>query len=199
MHDALAKLPTLYGDGQIYVYKDSTDSTKEHAALVFGDVNGAEGALIRIHSECMTSEILGSVTCDCREQLHAALQQIADSGCGALLYLRQEGRGIGLAEKVKAYAVQQEQGLDTHDANIAIGADADEREYDVALSILSDLNPKSIRLLTNNPDKVAAVRNAGYQVDKAPLVPQVGDLAQEYREVKEHKFGHSSDKDSDKS
>lgn len=165
---------------------------EEHVALVMGDVgNAAAGeVLTRVHSSCFTGEVLGSQRCDCRAQLDAAMVEIAALGRGVIIYLVQEGRGIGLGNKLKAYALQ-DLGADTVEANIQLGFDADLRSYDVAAAMLRDLNVANVRLLTNNPDKVAGLRTAGVTVAGAKSI-WVGatEHSASYLEVKKHKLGH---------
>ncbi len=166
--DAAARLPTVFGDFAIYLYKD-TATGKEHLALVGGKSNTSEPVLVRIHSECMTGDMFGSTRCDCGHQLHHALREIAIHG-GVLVYLRQEGRGIGLLEKLKAYGLQ-DQGYDTVEANTMLGHAADAREYQIAAKILRSLDVKQIRLITNNPDKVAALEGQGIKVTERVAAP----------------------------
>ena len=146
------RIPTAHGEFTLHYYSNNLDN-KEHIAFVKGDVVNKQGILVRIHSECFTGDVLGSRRCDCGGQLDLALQLINEVGCGVLIYLRQEGRGIGLLKKLQAYNLQ-DQGLDTVDANIHLGHLADEREYDLAALILKDLNVSSVSLMTNNPNKI---------------------------------------------
>lgn len=161
---AMARLPTSHGDFDVRVYIEAIDG-KEHVALVRGDVFGKEDVLTRLHSECMTGDVFGSLRCDCREQLQRGLDVIANEGCGVLLYMRQEGRGIGLANKIRAYQLQ-EAGLDTVDANLALGFRDDERDYASSASMLRQLGVRSVRLLTNNPDKVRQLSSLGTKISE---------------------------------
>lgn len=157
-----ARIPTKYGDFQLCAYTNSEDD-KDHLALFVGDIENAENVLTRVHSECFTGDVLGSLRCDCGEQLDFAMQKIAEQGCGVIVYMRQEGRGIGLSKKIEAYNLQ-DAGHDTVDANILLGHLADEREYSLAALILKNLKVKSIRLLTNNPTKIEALKAEGIEV-----------------------------------
>jgi GTP cyclohydrolase II len=157
-------IPTQYGEFILHYYSNTLDE-KEHIALVKGDVAQQENIPVRIHSECFTGDVLGSRRCDCGEQLAMAMQMISEANAGVLLYLRQEGRGIGLLKKLQAYNLQ-DQGLDTVDANLKLGHLADEREYSVAALILESLQVKSIQLVTNNPKKITALEKLGIQVVK---------------------------------
>ena len=166
---AEADLPTTHGPFRLVVYREVTPGVpeskddpqaREHMAIVRGDVAGHSAVTTRVHSECWTSEVIGSLKCDCREQLNAALETVAGEGTGVIVYLRQEGRGIGLGNKIRAYALQNH-GADTVEANLALGFEADARTYDIAGAILADLGVKSVRLLTNNPLKVNGLRAAG--------------------------------------
>jgi GTP cyclohydrolase II len=196
---AEAEIPTAYGPFRLYVYRDASElssespAVEEHMAIVRGDVSGAANVLCRVHSECWTSEVLGSLKCDCREQLEAALERIAAEGAGVVVYLRQEGRGIGLGNKVRAYALQDE-GADTVEANLALGFEVDARRYDLAAGILTDLGVRSIRLLTNNPLKVNGLRAAGVAVTDR-IAHWVGENQHNaaYLAVKRRKMGHHPD------
>lgn len=157
-----ARLPTQEGEFELCLYTNDQDD-KEHLALMLGNLNDQTGVLVRVHSECFTGDVLGSKRCDCREQLHRSMRRIAENGSGILIYLRQEGRGIGLLDKLRAYNLQ-DKGFDTVDANLALGHHADEREYTIAAAILKDLEVESVRLLTNNPMKIKHLRMLGVPV-----------------------------------
>jgi GTP cyclohydrolase II len=194
---AEADLPTAHGLFRLYVYRDaqapSDVPAEEHMAIVRGDVAGGSSVLCRVHSECWTSEVLGSLKCDCRDQLDAALERIAGEGAGVIVYLRQEGRGIGLGNKVRAYALQNS-GADTVEANLALGFEADARTYDLAAAILSDLGVRSVRLLTNNPLKVAGLKEAGVAVvDRISHWVGENQYNAGYLAVKRRKMGHHPD------
>jgi GTP cyclohydrolase II len=161
---------------------------EEHVAMVYGDVAG-ESVLTRVHSSCFTGEVLGSQRCDCRAQLDAALARIASEGRGVLVYMVQEGRGIGLGNKVRAYQLQ-DHGHDTVDANLALGFDADLRSYDLAAAILRDLGVTSLRLMTNNPQKIAGLEKAGVRVEQESHWVDGGDESAAYLAVKKAKLGH---------
>lgn len=166
------RIPTEEGEFQLVLYSNNHDQ-KEHLALVMGDIRGKNDVLVRLHSECFTGDVLGSRRCDCGEQLHQAMQLIAEAGAGAVIYLRQEGRGIGLLDKLRAYNLQDE-GYDTVDANLLLGHQADERDYTVAARILEDLGVKSISLLTNNPDKIEHLSDLGIRVkERVELEPVI--------------------------
>jgi GTP cyclohydrolase II len=185
-----ADVPTEYGTFRIVVYRDSSDPNVEHCAIVKGDVHGAADLLIRVHSECFTGEALHSLKCDCREQLEQALQIIAEKGKGAVLYLRQEGRGIGLGNKIRAYALQQ-QGVDTVDANLRLGFAADARKYHVATAMLADLGVVSVKVLTNNPAKMDALRADGVVVSGRvgmDVIPNQHNRG--YLDTKRQRMGH---------
>jgi GTP cyclohydrolase II len=167
-----ARIPTGAGEFDLCLYTNNQDD-KEHLALVKGDVEGKSAVLVRIHSECFTGDVLGSRRCDCGEQLNNALQMIALEDRGVIVYLRQEGRGIGLLEKLRAYNLQ-DQGLDTVDANLALGHAIDDRDYRMAVAILNDLGVQSVRLMTNNPAKITDLEQRGLKVEeRIPLVPTV--------------------------
>ena len=162
MRVACASIPTSSGSFLLCVYENNLDD-KEHLAILMGEVNGVANVLVRIHSECFTGDVLGSRRCDCGDQLQAAMKSIAAEQRGVIIYLRQEGRGIGLAEKLKAYNLQ-DNGLDTVDANLALGHAADGRDYSVAAAILRDLGVQSVRLITNNPAKIHELNRLGINV-----------------------------------
>lgn len=184
-----AEVPTEYGRMRTIVYRE-TGSGDEHCALVFGDVKGYENVLIRVHSECFTGEVLHSYKCDCREQLDSAFRKIARAKRGAVLYLRQEGRGIGLGNKIKAYALQA-QGVDTVDANRLLGFEDDLRTYRIATDMIVDLGILSVALLTNNPLKVEALTQDGVNVVKrVPMRIQPNAYNADYLETKRARMGH---------
>jgi 3,4-dihydroxy 2-butanone 4-phosphate synthase/GTP cyclohydrolase II len=189
---AEARLPTRYGEFKIIVYAVQFE-TQEPIALVCGDLaSGRKPPLIRMHSSCFTGDLIASLRCDCGDQLHMALQMISQEGCGALVYLPQEGRGIGLAQKIRAY-VLQDNGLDTVEANHALGFKADMRDYGVGLQILKDLGVSDVRLLTNNPKKTEAFNLRGFDlrvVDQVPLVSPPNEHNFRYLETKRDKLGH---------
>ncbi len=186
---AEAKLPTRHGDFTAVAYRSDVDAD-QHTALVMGDINGDEPILVRVHSECLTGDVFGSLRCDCGEQIAAALDSIAEEGCGVLLYMRQEGRGIGLHNKLKAYALQ-DQGLDTVEANISLGFEPDQRDYGVGAQILSDLGLNRIRLLTNNPRKIIGLESYGLKVvETVPIICEPNSHNRYYLETKRIKMGH---------
>ncbi len=183
------RLPTALGEFALVLFSNNRDD-KDHLALVMGEVAGQEQVLTRVHSECLTGDLLGSQRCDCGEQLQQALAQIAAEGQGVLLYLRQEGRGIGLLEKLRAYNLQ-DQGYDTVDANLILGHQADSRDYSVCAAMLGCLELKSIRLLTNNPSKINRLISLGVDVvDRVPLTPTVNENNARYLHTKVERMNH---------
>jgi len=191
---AEAKLPTKFGEFTMIAYKSTVDPD-EHVALVKGDLNNDKPVLVRMHSECLTGDVFGSLRCDCGAQMTQALERINEEGKGVFVYMRQEGRGIGLHNKVKAYALQ-DQGLDTVEANIALGFGADLRDYGIGAQILSDLGLHKIKLLTNNPKKVIGLESYGLKiVETVPLVTCPTEYNLDYLETKQKKMGHILDVD----
>lgn len=185
----VVKMPTEYGDFNLYLYKSKLDG-QHHLALVCGDVAGKPGVLVRVHSECLTGDVFGSRRCDCGPQLHQAMRQVAEAGRGVVVYMRQEGRGIGLAPKIKAYKLQ-EQGYDTVEANQKLGFDMDLREYGLGAQILTDLGLKTIRLLTNNPRKVVGLEGYGLEIiEQTPIRIKPNPHNARYLETKRKKLGH---------
>lgn len=167
-----ARVPNRYGEFELCLYSNTIDD-KEHLAFVMGDVEGQEDVLVRVHSECFTGDVLGSQRCDCGEQLDRSMELIGDVGLGVIVYMRQEGRGIGLADKLRAY-VLQDQGHDTVDANLLLGHQADARDYTVAALILQDLGVASVQLLTNNPAKIDDLTRLGVTVrGRVPVEPRI--------------------------
>jgi len=194
---AAAELPTRFGLFKTHVFRTVEGRSgphgacvKEHVALVFGDIEGATNLPIRIHSECITSEVFGSLKCDCKEQLDAALAEVAHRGAGAVLYLRQEGRGIGLANKIRAYELQS-QGADTVDANRLLGLPDDAREYHAAAHMLAHFDVQSVQVMTNNPAKVDALRALGVEVTgRLPVVIKPNAFSAGYLETKRARMAH---------
>jgi 3,4-dihydroxy 2-butanone 4-phosphate synthase / GTP cyclohydrolase II len=186
---AEAKLPTRYGEFTMVAYKSTVDPD-EHVALIKGELSKDKPVLVRMHSECLTGDVFGSLRCDCGDQMSLALEKINEEGGGVFVYMRQEGRGIGLHNKVKAYALQ-DQGLDTVEANIALGFGPDLRDYGIGAQILSDLGLQKIKLLTNNPKKVIGLESYGLEiVETVPLVTCPTEYNVDYLETKQKKMGH---------
>ena len=186
---ATASLPTEFGAFHLFAYENNIDN-QAHVALVRGDIGDGKDVLVRVHSKCLTGDVFHSARCDCGPQLDAALTRIADEGRGVLLYLNQEGRGIGLVNKIRAYALQ-DQGLDTVEANERLGFKADQRDYGIGAQILSDLGVKTMRLLTNNPRKFVGLQGYGLAVSEAvPLEIPASDHTRRYLKTKKDKLGH---------
>lgn len=189
---AIAELPSRFGSFQIAAFWNNRDQ-KEHVAIMRGNVFGRDEVLTRMHSECLTGDALGSLRCDCRDQLEAGMRRVAKEDCGLVLYLRQEGRGIGLINKIRAYELQ-DRGLDTVDANLALGFRDDEREYSIAAHMLHSLKVRSVRLLTNNPRKVNDLSALGVKVAaRLPHVIPPNDYNRFYLETKASRSGHFID------
>jgi GTP cyclohydrolase II len=184
-----ARIPTRYGDFQLHYYTNTLDD-KEHLALCRGDVAGAAEVLVRIHSECFTGDVMGSLRCDCGEQLRRSMEMVAAAGVGVVLYLRQEGRGIGLLSKLQAYNLQ-DQGYDTVDANLMLGHAADERDYTLAACMLEDMGVKAVRLITNNPLKIHALEAAGIRIsERVPLAVTANAENKHYLLTKARRMQH---------
>lgn len=182
-------LPTKYGNFRIYGYINKLNG-EHHVALAMGDVADGEPVLVRVHSECLTGDALGSAKCDCGDQYDAAMRMIAKEGRGIMVYLRQEGRGIGLINKLKAYALQ-EQGLDTVEANVALGFKPDLRDYTVGAQILEDLGATTLRVMTNNPDKIHGLESYGINViERVPIETEIKPESRRYMNTKKEKMGH---------
>src|SRR5436305_2734879 len=186
---AQAKLPTAYGEFQIQAFENTLD-TQTHVALVYGEIGDGKDIIVRVHSQCLTGDVLHSVRCDCGAQLDAALQRIGQEERGVLLYLDQEGRGIGLANKIRAYELQDE-GFDTVEANERLGFKADQRDYGMGVQILRELGVRSMRLLSNNPRKLVAIEGYGLSVSEwLPLEIPASDYTRRYLKTKKNKLGH---------
>jgi 3,4-dihydroxy 2-butanone 4-phosphate synthase/GTP cyclohydrolase II len=185
----VVKMPTEFGDFKLHLYRSALDD-QHHLALVMGEVESVKNVMVRVHSECLTGDVFGSLRCDCGSQLNHAMQQIADVGVGVIVYMRQEGRGIGLAPKMHAYKLQ-EKGLDTVEANQQLGYAMDLREYGLGAQILVDLGVKHIRLLTNNPKKVVGLEGYGLDiVEQLPIRVSPNKHNQKYLATKRDKMGH---------
>lgn len=186
---ASAKLPTLWGQFTIHGFADS-DTGKEHVALSFGEIDPTRSVLCRVHSECLTGDCLFSLRCDCGPQLHAAMERVAAEGSGLILYLRQEGRGIGLLNKIRAYALQ-DSGADTVEANVQLGFEPDGRAYDLCKPMFDLFDVKTLRLMTNNPRKVEALQSLGFDVEQiVPIHTESNPHNESYLAAKIAKLGH---------
>jgi 3,4-dihydroxy 2-butanone 4-phosphate synthase/GTP cyclohydrolase II len=186
---AEAKLPTPFGEFKVIAYKSSTDPD-EHLAMVMGDVATDEPVLVRVHSQCLTGDVFHSLRCDCGEQIEMAMKRIAGEGRGVVLYMRQEGRGIGIHNKIKAYALQDE-GLDTVEANISLGFKPDQRDYGVGAQILADLGVRNMRLMTNNPKKMSGLESFGLKItEQLPITTEPNPHNKHYLRTKQKKLGH---------
>jgi 3,4-dihydroxy 2-butanone 4-phosphate synthase/GTP cyclohydrolase II len=186
---AEAKLPTPYGEFKVIAYKAQNDPD-EHLALVMGDVATDEPVLVRVHSQCLTGDVFGSLRCDCGEQIRMAMKKIAEEGRGVVLYMRQEGRGIGIHNKIKAYALQ-DQGMDTVEANLYLGFKADNRTYGTGAQILVDLGIRNMRLMTNNPKKLSGLESYGLKItEQLPLTTTPNEHNRRYLQTKQKKMGH---------
>ena len=186
---AEAKLPTPFGNFKVIAYKSSTDPA-EHLAMVMGNVATEDPILVRVHSQCLTGDVFHSLRCDCGEQIEMAMKHITEEGRGVVLYMRQEGRGIGIHNKIKAYALQ-DQGMDTVEANISLGFKADHRDYGVGAQILADLGVRNMRLMTNNPKKISGLESYGLTItEQLPITPQPNPHNRRYLSTKQQKMGH---------
>jgi 3,4-dihydroxy 2-butanone 4-phosphate synthase/GTP cyclohydrolase II len=186
---ATAKLPTEYGDFTVYAYENQTDKLT-HVALIRGEIGDGRDVLVRVHSQCLTGDVFHSARCDCGPQLDTAMQRIAAEGRGVLLYLQQEGRGIGLANKIRAYELQDE-GFDTVEANERLGFEADQRDYGMGVQILRELGVRSMRLLSNNPRKLVGIEGYGLSISEwLPLEIPASESTRRYLKTKKEKLGH---------
>jgi 3,4-dihydroxy 2-butanone 4-phosphate synthase/GTP cyclohydrolase II len=185
----VVKMPTEFGEFDLYLYRSKTDG-RNHLALVKGDLSSSEDTLVRVHSECLTGDVFGSKRCDCGAQLHQAMRMVAEAGKGVIVYMKQEGRGIGLESKIRAYKLQ-ESGLDTVQANLKLGYPIDLREYGLGAQILTDLGLEKICLLTNNPKKIIGLDGYGLEVVKQiPIKVTPNEHNSSYLETKRDKMGH---------
>lgn len=183
------RMPTKFGEFNMVAYSEDENDHFPHFAMVHGTMDTKEAVPVRIHSECLTGDLLGSARCDCGEQLHKSLQ-IAEAKGGIVLYLRQEGRGIGLMNKMRAY-IQQDKGLNTIDANLHLGLESDAREYDIAIAMLKDLGVKTIDLMTNNPEKIKAIEESDIVLrSRIPIIIPPGESNKSYLETKKNFMGH---------
>ena len=191
---SVADFPSLFGHFRILGFTNNKDG-KDHTMVVKGDVSGKENVLTRVHSSCLTGDALGSLRCDCGPQLRRSLAMIEEEGLGAVVYMQQEGRGIGLTNKLRSYMLQDE-GLDTYDANIALGFLADERDYELTAAMLAKVGVGDIRLITNNPSKVDSLRRYGVRIrDIMPIQVERNKYNERYFDTKRERFGHSLDLD----
>lgn len=181
-------LPTVYGTFQVTAYSDGQGLS--HFLMVLGELDANSSTLVRLHSKCLTGDVFGSLRCDCHDQLVESIRRIAEAGQGVLLYLDQEGRGIGLFDKMRAYALQEQGGMDTIEANLAIGRPVDDRDFRVAAEILRDIGLKHIVLLTNNPEKLGVLAEAGFEVTREPLFVGQSEHNQQYLRTKRQRLGH---------
>lgn len=187
---AKAKLPTRFGEFQVIAFEGISDG-KEHIAISYGDIEKQEQVLTRLHSECLTGDVMCSLKCDCRDQLEKAMQTIVHNGSGVILYLRQEGRGIGLTNKIRAYEIQDTRGLNTNEANEALGFPADARNYTCAGEMLQAMNISEIDILTNNPDKIQQIEMCGIKIrERVSLETKIHQQNKDYLETKKTQSGH---------
>ncbi len=187
--EIVTQLPTRYGEFELHLYTNTVDN-KEHLALVRGKIDDGEPVLVRVHSECLTGDTFGSLRCDCKDQLNAAMMMVEREGRGVVLYMRQEGRGIGLANKLRAYNLQ-DAGFDTVQANIELGFRDDLRDYGIGAQILADLGIKKMRLLTNNPKKIVGLKSYGLEItERVPIESMPNEINESYLETKRDKLGH---------
>jgi 3,4-dihydroxy 2-butanone 4-phosphate synthase/GTP cyclohydrolase II len=185
----VADFPSIYGHFKILAFTNNKDK-QDHVMIVKGDVFDQDNVLTRLHSSCLTGDVLGSLRCDCADQLHTSLMVVNQAGVGAVLYMQQEGRGIGLQNKIKAYMLQ-ERGIDTYDANVLLGFNPDERQYEISAAMLAKLQVKSVRLLTNNPDKIQGLQQYGVTItERVPLEIPANKHNRFYLLTKQKRLGH---------